>query len=64
VKAIQSGLIDATWDANQNGQGELMMVNALKALASGKAEPSTLAQFTEITKANAADYIPWSERAK
>lgn len=64
VDAVKKGLIAATWDANQNGQGELMAINALTWLATGKAPKARNVPFTKIDKSNAAQYIPWSERAK
>lgn len=64
VDAVKKGLIAATWDANQNGQGELLAINALNWLATGKAAAATKVPFTKIDKSNAAQYIPWAERAK
>jgi ABC-type sugar transport system substrate-binding protein len=64
VDAIKKGLITATWDANQNAAGELMVIHALQWLLTGKKPPVTTNAFTRIDKSNANQYIPWPERAK
>lgn len=64
VDAVKKGLITATWDANQNGQGELLAINLLNWMATGKVAKAQNVPFTKIDKSNAAQYIPWSERAK
>jgi len=64
VDAVKKGLITATWDANQNAAGELMVIHALQWLITGKKPPVTTNPFTRIDKSNASQYIPWPERAK
>ena len=64
VDAVKKGLITATWDANQNAAGELMVIHALQWLITGKKPPVTTNAFTRIDKSNASQYIPWPERAK
>ena len=64
VDAVKKGLIAATWDANQNGQGELLAINLLNWIATGTVAKAQNVPFTKIDKSNAAQYIPWSERAK
>jgi ribose transport system substrate-binding protein len=64
VDAVKKGLITATWDANQNAAGELMVAHALQWLLTGKKPPVTTNAFTRIDKSNASQYIPWPERAK
>ena len=64
VDAVKKGLIAATWDANQNGQGQLLAINLLNWIATGKVAKAQNVPFTKIDKSNAAQYIPWSERAK
>ena len=64
VDAVKKGLIAATWDANQNGQGEMLAANILTWLATGKAPAAKNVPFTKIDKSNAAQYIPWAQRAK
>jgi ABC-type sugar transport system substrate-binding protein len=64
VKAIKDGLIAVTWDANQNAQGQLMAINALNTIATGKKVKARLLPFTRIDASNASQYIPWAVRAK
>lgn len=64
VDAIKQGLITATWDANQNAAGELMVIHALQWLITGAKPPVTTNAFTQINKSNASKYIPWPKRAK
>jgi ribose transport system substrate-binding protein len=64
VDAVKKGLITATWDANQNAAGELMVIHALQWLLTGKKPPVTVNPFTRIDASNASQYIPWPARAK
>ena len=64
VAAVKKGLITATWDANQNAAGEVMVIHALQWLETGRKPPVTTNPFTRIDKSNASQYIPWPERAK
>ena len=41
VNAVKKGLITATWDANQNAAGELMVIHALQWLSTGTKPPVT-----------------------
>jgi ribose transport system substrate-binding protein len=64
IAAIKQGLFQVTWDANQNAQGELMLVHALQYIETGKYPASVKNGFTEITSANVNDWIPYTQRAK
>jgi ABC-type sugar transport system substrate-binding protein len=63
VAAVAAGAMTATFDANQNKMGMLLVAQTLKWVASGTAPENILLQFTTITKDNAAEYIPWGDRA-
>jgi ABC-type sugar transport system substrate-binding protein len=63
VAAVAAGAMTATFDANQNKMGMLLVAQTLKWIASGTAPENILLQFTTITKDNAAEYIPWGDRA-
>lgn len=62
VNAVKQGLMSATWDSNQNLMGSVVAINCLNWLATGKAPKAGLIPFTRITKANAAQWIPWPQR--
>lgn len=64
VAAVAAGEMTATFDANQNKMGMLLVAQALKWIANGEAPENILLPFTTITKDNAADYIPWGDRAQ
>jgi len=64
VKAIEAGLITATWDANQNRMGMRAVANCVRWVQDGKPPEIVKQDFTRITKENTADYIPWPQRAQ
>lgn len=62
VDAVKSGLIDATWDSNQNLMGAIVAVNCVNWLATGVPPESQHVPFTKITAENADLWIPWADR--
>lgn len=63
VKAIQDGLISATWDSNQNAIGALAALNCVNASSTGELGEAQLVKYTKITADNAESWIPWADRA-
>lgn len=63
VKAIDDGLISATWDSNQNAIGAIAALNCVNASAGAALGEPTLTEYTKITADNSASWIPWDERA-
>lgn len=63
VKLVTKGTLTATWDANQNRMGMRAIAHLAEWIESGKPPKIVEHTFTRITKDNAADYIPWPERA-
>jgi len=64
VAAVKSGLITATWDSNQNLIGAYVAANCVNYVTTGTFKPAEYVPFTEITKANAAKWVPWPKRPK